>query len=221
VAEDLRALLNGPVVLANDVNCGGLGEATYGAAKGGGSAAAAFVGTGLGGAIILAGKVINGAHGFAGEIGHVPAPFDGAPCSCGRIGCLETVASKTGIARMILANQASGMRCRIKIDKDQAALLRSAACLAGGMSIDAPGDQGLGPRPGLGAGGDGRDLRSRGLRPGRRRDRGDGKCVPAPGARPAAIYSLLYSRRPDVRLAALGDDAVAIGAAVASQEVLR
>ena len=222
VAEDLRMLLRRPVVLANDVNCGGLGEATYGAAKDATSAAAAFVGTVLGGAIILAGKVINGAHGFAGEIGHVPAPFDDAPCSCGRRGCLETVASKTGITRMILANQASGLRCRIKIAKDakvrSSDLLRAwqAGCPSTRRAIKASA---RGVAWGLAAFGGIFDPEVFVL---------GGGVIEAMGSiflplvrDQLRIYSLLYSnRRPDVRLAALGDDAVAIGAAVASVEVL-
>lgn len=220
VAEDLRALLKRPVVLANDVNCGGLGEATYGAAKGAASAAAAFVGTGLGGAIILAGRLINGAHGFAGEIGHVPAPFDGATCSCGRIGCLETVASKTGIARMILDNQKKGMRCRLKIDKltklRSSDLLRAwnAGCPSTRRAIKVSA---RGLAWGLAAMGGIFDPEVFVL---------GGGVVEAMGNVFLPIvrehiqeYSLLYSRRkPDVRLAALGDDAVAIGAAVASQD---
>jgi glucokinase len=223
VAADLRALLNKPVVLANDVNCGGLGEATYGAAKGAGSAAAAFVGTGLGGAIILAGRVINGAHGFGGEIGHVPAPFDGAECTCGRIGCLETVASKTGIARMILENQERGMRCRLKIDKmtklRSSDLLRAwqLGCPATRKAIKVSA---RGVAWGLAAMGGIFDPEVFVL---------GGGVIEAMGRVFLPLvrehlqdYSLLYSRkRPDVRLAALGDDAVAIGAAVASLDILR
>jgi glucokinase len=223
VAADLQALLRQPVMLMNDVNCGGLGEATYGAAKGAGSAAAAFVGTGLGGAIILAGKVINGAHGFGGEIGHVPAPFDGATCACGRIGCLETVASKTGIARLIIANRDSGMRCKIKLDKRTK--LRSSDLMRA-WQADCPST-----RKAV-------KLSARGLAWGLATIGGvfdpevfviGGGVIEAMGKVMLPLvrehlrdYSLLYSRRrSDVRLAGLGDDAVAIGAAVASQDARR
>lgn len=223
VAADLKALLLRPVMLMNDVNCGGLGEATYGAAKGAGSAAAAFVGTGLGGALILEGRVINGAHGFGGEIGHVPAPFDGAACACGRRGCLETVASKTGIARLIIANRDGGMRCKIKLDKRtklrSSELLRAwqAECPATRKAVR---------------------LSARGLAWGLATIGGvfdpevfviGGGVIEAMGKVMLPLvrehlreYSLLYSRRrSDVRLAGLGDDAVAIGAAVGSLDARR
>ena len=97
VAADLKKLLKRPVVLGNDANFGCLGEVTYGAAAGATSAFAAFVGTGLGGGLVLNGHLLNGLHGFAGEIGHITAPFSTVRCGCGLRGCLETSASKVGI----------------------------------------------------------------------------------------------------------------------------
>lgn len=111
LAADLEALLGRAVVLGNDVNLGGLGEARHGAGRGAASCFAAFMGTGLGGALVLGGEVLPGAHGFAGEFGHLLGPFDHAPCGCGQRGCLETVASKTGMGRLIAMEIAAGREC--------------------------------------------------------------------------------------------------------------
>jgi len=101
VTETLSSLLGIPVNVTNDANIAALGEMWLGAAKGAQSAIMYTLGTGVGGGIIVDGKVINGINGAGGEIGHLVAvPEDGAKCGCGRTGCLETVTSATGIVRM-------------------------------------------------------------------------------------------------------------------------
>jgi glucokinase len=115
VAADLAARLDGAQVrLGNDVNCAGLAEARLGAGRGARSAALLFVGTGLGGALVIDGKLVEGAQGVAGEFGHIPGPFDHAPCACGQLGCLETVASKRGLLRLIAAARDTGQVCHIE-----------------------------------------------------------------------------------------------------------
>lgn len=113
IARDLGALLRREVVIGNDVNFGALGEATYGAAAGSRSVCMAFMGTGLGGAVVVDGQVRNGAHAVTGEIGHLRAPFGAARCACGNRGCLETTASKNGIARLLREAVAAGRRCKV------------------------------------------------------------------------------------------------------------
>lgn len=99
--DALGALTGLPVKAGNDANCAALGE--YWRGGGTGSASAMFVtlGTGIGGGIILGGKVLSGAHGAGGEIGHitVSAP-DKHPCTCGKRGCIEQYASANGIVRV-------------------------------------------------------------------------------------------------------------------------
>lgn len=218
VARDVGRLLKRDVVLGNDVNFGGLGEATYGAACKADSAAAAFVGTGLGGALILDGRVVNGAHGFGGEIGHVPAPFGEVRCGCGRLGCLETLASKTGIARMILENRKRGLACKLVVERD--GKLRSSALLRAWKdkcpaTTKALRDSAKALGWGLAAMGGIFDPEVFVLGGGVMEALGRALL---PEIRANLIhFSLLYQRRkPDVRLAMLGDEAVAIGAAVAS-----
>jgi fructokinase len=99
LAKDLEAALGRPVRLENDANCFALSEATDGAAKGAAVVFGVILGTGVGGGIVVHGKVIRGANGIAGEWGHNPLPQPGdrdlplPACYCGRAGCIETYLS--------------------------------------------------------------------------------------------------------------------------------
>jgi len=90
-----------PVFIENDGNLGALGELTLGVARGVKNMVGIFVGTGIGGGIVLDGKVWRGSHMTAGEIGHMVVLADGPVCGCGKRGCLESVASRTAIERDI------------------------------------------------------------------------------------------------------------------------
>ena len=91
------------VFLGNDVNIGTLGEYLYGAGQGTKNIVGIFVGTGVGGGIIIDGKVYGGNIGAAGEIGHIVLNPDGPLCGCGARGCLESYGSKTAMQKEILA----------------------------------------------------------------------------------------------------------------------
>ncbi|WP_199183625.1 MULTISPECIES: ROK family protein [unclassified Brevundimonas] len=103
--DDLEAALKRPVRLANDANCLALSEAVDGAGVGVGGLFGVILGTGCGGGLVIDGKLIEGAHGVAAEIGHISLPWptaDEAPgpaCWCGLSGCLETWISGTGFQR--------------------------------------------------------------------------------------------------------------------------
>ena len=101
VAEELSALLGGiKVLVGNDANVAALGEIWVGAAKGCRSAVMVTLGTGVGGGVIVNGKVIDGAHGAGGEIGHITVNrHETAACGCGKHGCLEQYSSATGVVR--------------------------------------------------------------------------------------------------------------------------
>ena len=86
------------VALGNDVDCGTLAEAVAGAAKGAGCVIGFFVGTGLGGGVVLNGKLHAGSHGLAGEFGHTILKKNGRLCTCGRKGCLEAYCSKVALS---------------------------------------------------------------------------------------------------------------------------
>ena len=97
----LGALTGLRVAAGNDANCAALGEYWKGGGVGIASALFVTLGTGIGGGVILDGKVLSGAHGVGGEIGHitVSAP-DKHPCTCGKRGCIEQYASANGIVRV-------------------------------------------------------------------------------------------------------------------------
>ncbi len=85
--------------LANDADAGGLAEAIFGAGRGAASLLYVNVGTGIGGAVIFAGRVHTGATSSAGEIGHFVVLPDGPRCECGKHGCAQALSSGTAIAR--------------------------------------------------------------------------------------------------------------------------
>jgi glucokinase len=102
LGPDLSKELNCPVLVQNDVRVGGYGEFRLGSGKGYQDIIAAFVGTGIGGCVIQGGRVITGATGNAGELGHIVVKAGGPLCGCGRRGCMEALASRTAIQRRVL-----------------------------------------------------------------------------------------------------------------------
>ena len=94
----LAEKLGVPVALGHDVRTGGLAEGRIGAGKGADRFLFVPLGTGIAGAIGIAGRVEAGAHGFAGEIGHIVVRPAGSPCPCGQIGCLERYASAAAVS---------------------------------------------------------------------------------------------------------------------------
>ncbi|HEV8016274.1 MAG TPA: ROK family protein [Stellaceae bacterium] len=109
--RDLAAALGRPVRLANDANCFALSEAVDGAARGARVVFGVILGTGVGGGIVVDGRVLTGPNAIAGEWGHSPLPWPcdderpGALCYCGKYGCTETFLSGAGLSR---AYEASG-----------------------------------------------------------------------------------------------------------------
>ena len=95
----LEANLSIPTFVDNDVNVGTLGEYAFGAGRGVKNLVGIFVGTGIGGGIILDGKLFHGVNKTAGEVGHMIVEVKGPRCGCGNFGCLEAVASRTAITR--------------------------------------------------------------------------------------------------------------------------
>ena len=90
-----------PVFLCNDVDAGLFGEYRFGVAEGARTALGMFPGTGIGGALIYEGKIFRGKTGSCLEIGHIQVNPEGAMCGCGRRGCLETVASRLALSAEI------------------------------------------------------------------------------------------------------------------------
>jgi fructokinase len=103
--RDLAAALGRPVRLANDANCFALSEAVDGAAQGARVVFGVILGTGVGGGVVVDGRVLTGVNAIAGEWGHSPLPWPedeerpGAPCYCGKLGCTETFLNGAGLSR--------------------------------------------------------------------------------------------------------------------------
>ncbi len=108
VREEIERRLHSRVILENDANAAALGEFWLGAAKDVDSSCMFTLGTGVGGGIILNGRVWHGMTGMAGELGHITVVPGGAPCGCGNRGCVEQYASATAIRRIVKEAVASG-----------------------------------------------------------------------------------------------------------------
>jgi fructokinase len=99
IRQDLESLLAREIRIANDANCFALSEALDGAAHGEAVVFGVIIGTGVGGGIVVSGRLLEGAQHIAGEWGHNVLEADGPPCYCGKRGCVETFLSGPGLAR--------------------------------------------------------------------------------------------------------------------------
>jgi glucokinase len=108
VRAEIERRLNARVVLDNDANVAALGEQWLGAARGVPNMAVVTLGTGIGGGIVLGGKIWHGMNGMSGEFGHVTLEPEGHICGCGNRGCAEQYASASAIMRMAREAIASG-----------------------------------------------------------------------------------------------------------------
>ena len=112
LAKLLGKELDQKVVVGNDVQVAIIGEHAYGAARKTKRAVGIWVGTGIGGGLIIDGELDRGFRGAAGEIGHMVILPDGPQCGCGRRGCVEALASRTAMERDVRA-AATGKRCAV------------------------------------------------------------------------------------------------------------
>jgi predicted NBD/HSP70 family sugar kinase len=105
IKEDLERLIGREIRIANDANCFALSEAVDGAARNAGIVFGVILGTGVGGGVVIDGRVIEGANAICGEWGHNPLPWPqpdelpGPQCYCGKTGCIETFLSGAGLTR--------------------------------------------------------------------------------------------------------------------------
>ena len=128
LCDALSSQLDLPALLENDANAAAVGEMWMGAARGSRTIVCVTLGTGVGGGIILAGKLWRGVDGAAAEVGHMCVePFGGVACTCGSRGCLEVYASATAIVRM--TKEASPRHSHSNLNLDQ--LTSEAIYLAG------------------------------------------------------------------------------------------
>jgi glucokinase len=100
VRAEIERRLGTRVILENDANVAALGEKWLGAARDVDDMAMLTLGTGVGGGIVLGGRIWHGMNGMAGEFGHITIEPEGIPCTCGNRGCVEKYASATAVVRM-------------------------------------------------------------------------------------------------------------------------
>jgi len=108
VRAEIEKRLGARICLENDAKLAALGEQWLGAARGVDNMAMITLGTGIGGCIVLDGKIFHGMNGMAGEFGHITVEPEGVPCGCGNRGCAERYASATAVLRMAREAIAAG-----------------------------------------------------------------------------------------------------------------
>ncbi|MCU1497130.1 MAG: glk [Acidimicrobiales bacterium] len=113
LARMLSERLGLPAVVDNDATCAAWGEHEKGAARGANHSVTVTLGTGIGAGITVKGEVLRGAHGFAGEPGHMVVDPSGPLCPCGRRGCWERYASGSGLGRLAREAAVAGVAARV------------------------------------------------------------------------------------------------------------
>ena len=188
------------VVLDNDANCAAVAERDLGAARGAGSFVLVTLGTGIGGAIVLDGRLVRGAGGMAGEFGHMQVVSGGLPCPCGLHGCWEQYCSGHALRRLAPGAGDGPALTAAAVAGDEAALAAFAEVgrwLGVGLAnLVAAFD------PGLVVIGGGVSAA------------GELLLGPARAALADSLYAAPWRPVPEVRLAATGPEAGAIGAAL-------
>jgi fructokinase len=157
LGRDLEAALGRKVRLANDANCFALSEASDGAAAGLANVFGVILGTGVGGGVVIDGRIVVGANAIGGEWGHNPLPWPradelpGPRCYCGRSGCIETFLSGPGLAadhhargggetsseRIVAGAEAGDATCRATLDRHAERLSRALAHVINILDPDA------------------------------------------------------------------------------------
>lgn len=112
----LEKVIPYPILIENDVNLGALGIKYYGVGKKSTNMLAVFIGTGIGGGIIIDNKIYRGKNFVAGEIGHMLVQKDGPKCGCGKNGCFEAIASRTAMVNNIISDIKKGKKKSVLSD---------------------------------------------------------------------------------------------------------
>ena len=134
IKEKLQKKISFPVLVENDVNLGALGIKYFGVGKNSTDMLAVFIGTGIGGGLILNGKIYRGSNFVAGEIGHILVDKNGPVCGCGNRGCFETIASRTAIVNKITEDIKKGKQSKLAAKVKSGQRIKSKA-LANALEI--------------------------------------------------------------------------------------
>ncbi len=130
-----------PMRIINDANAAALGELHFGVAKGVQNFLMITLGTGLGSGIVIDGKILNGAHGLAGELGHSSTDMGVRKCGCGKVGCLETFVSAPGLRRTAIELMArkrwDSDLCRASFENITSQMIAEAAAGGDALALEA------------------------------------------------------------------------------------
>lgn len=141
VRDEIERRLQTTVVLENDANAAALGEKWIGAAARVDDMCMLTLGTGVGGGVVLQGRIWHGMTGMAGELGHINVEPNGPPCKCGSRGCLEQLASATAIKRMAAEMVATGKAPHMALEMKEDPEFSSKVVYDMAMQGDAPAQE--------------------------------------------------------------------------------
>ncbi|MEQ6901171.1 ROK family protein [Nocardioides sp. YIM 152588] len=208
VRSRMEDLLGLPVTLDNDANCAAYAELVAGAAQGVGSALLITVGTGIGGALIVGGRLYRGAHGTAGEFGHMQVVPDGLECECGLRGCWEQYCSGRALERVMrvaVGRHYDGPRVAALARAGDEVARRSIASIGTWLGVGAAGlVSAFDPELVIVGGGVSND--------------GDLLLAPARAALAESLQGTGHRVVPDLVPAAFGPEAGAVGAALIARD---
>lgn len=139
--ELLRHQFAVPIAIDDDAHCAALAEWHLGAARGTRSAIYVTISTGIGSGIIIDGRLYSGAHGFAGEVGHITLDRNGPACSCGNSGCFEALASGSAIATRAKETVMSSQKTMLSTFHENPALLIASEVMQAAAAGDAAAGQ--------------------------------------------------------------------------------
>jgi glucokinase len=138
LARALEGALGLRVVLENDANAAAYAEYAVGAARGAANAVMLTLGTGIGGGIVLGGRLYRGSHGGAGEVGHMAVMLDGPACPCGSTGCVERLVNAGAIVGRAASLMEAGRPSTLRgIDRLSAKDVGDAACAGDAVAVEA------------------------------------------------------------------------------------
>ncbi|MFP4311219.1 MAG: ROK family protein [Nitriliruptoraceae bacterium] len=216
LADRLRERTGAEVVVANDASLAALGEQRAGAAQAHQDLVLVTLGTGVGGGVVVSGRLVTGARGFAGELGHIVVAEGGRPCPCGNRGCVEAYASGSAIGalardRLVDPTTVSSLR---ELEQVSGPDVTAAARAGDAVAIDVLTEAGTWLGVALGSIVNVLDPEVILLG-------GGAAAAASPWVLPAATDSMArhlvgshWREPPPVRLAQLGDDAGVVGAAM-------
>lgn len=225
VRDTLQDRLGLPAIVDNDANVAALAEALHGAGRGAGDQIMVTVGTGIGGGIIIGGRIYRGHYGVGAELGHIVIDPDGPVCGCGNRGCWEAVASGNAIGRLARQRVEGGAGADLlaevggDVDRITGELVGESAVAGSAFARDVVAE--IGRMLGIGLASIVNIFDPEVIVLGGGAAAGTGELLLGPARESMAAHVLGLSWRTPVRVvpAALGNDAGVVGAAALAREL--